>query len=117
MSDYYEHESVPGKAQRIYEWLIDYDAARTLIIYGDSSSGKSTAFWQAIGILRCNQREDCPHHIYKFQGGNTITAFELDENETDYAEERTVIILTTTSLPFGMAELMNADTMYFEREE
>ena len=113
------HPSIAEKADRLFEWLTEPDTRACLILYGDSATGKHTAFWAAIDRIRNMTyfRECIPHEIYKLSEGNTLIAYSVGEDITDYSESKTVIIVTCARLPPMMPDLLNANVMKFEREE
>ena len=113
------HSSIADKSERIFEWLTEPDSLPCLILYGDSATGKHTAFWAAIERIRNMTyfRECIPHEIYKLSEGNTLVAYSVGEDITDYSESKTVIIVTAKNIPPIMAGLLNADVMKFEHEE
>lgn len=112
------HDSIPTKIERIMEWLLDTDSKNILILYGGPQAGKSMAFWEAIERIRKMDlgTESRPCEIFLVQAGSTYTAYKTDEDDTDHGSPKTIIILTSPTVPEGMADLLDADIMLFTYE-
>ena len=115
------HPSIPSKVKRIVDWLLDDSSQHILILYGEMATGKSAAFWLAIeqiAEIEGNNINLVPCDIYLIAEGKSHIAFKSSfEDEEFYTDSKTVMILTTPILPLGMADLLSADTMKFEKED
>lgn len=129
-----QHPSIPEKVYRILAWLTNPDSQHALLLYGPGGSGKSLAFWEAIEQLKqmTPAERPLPKEVTLLQEGVSTVVFTLralhehlwehhhfshhGHNHNNILEGKTVIIVMSDHLPHGMADLLCADVMKFERE-
>lgn len=125
------HQSIAEKVYKILAWFTNPDSKRALILYGPMASGKTVAFWEAIEQLKgwAPEQRPLPKEITLLQEGISFLVFNLPEHleqnnnfshyehaHNNILEAKTVIMVKSHSLPHGMADLLWADTLKFQRE-
>lgn len=113
-----EHPSIPEKVYKLLVWFTNPDARSALVLYGPTNSGKTVALWEAIEQLKRMTPEDrhIPKEITLYQEGLSFLIFKLSDHTDSVLGEKTILVVTADRLPQGMAQLLCADKMKFERE-
>jgi hypothetical protein len=117
-----QHPSIPEKVYYILSWLTNPSSKHSLILYGPGGSGKSVALWEAIEQLKQMTPRDrpIPKTVSMLHEGHNNNIFTLAEHYWNHSENilegKTIIVVTTSHLPHGMADLLSADVLKFERE-
>ncbi len=122
-----QHPSIPEKVYNILAWLTSPSTRNALVLYGPIASGKTVAFWEAINQLKQINLRDrpIPMEVHLLTEGQSFMVYTMKEHHREHDQydyqhnilgQKTIIMVTSDRIPGGMADLLFADVMKFERE-
>lgn len=121
------HPSIPEKVYNILAWLTSPSTRNALVLYGPIASGKTIAFWEAIKQLKEMTPRDrpIPKEVHLLTEGQSFMVYTMKEHhheryhyeyQDNILDQKTIIMITSDRIPGGMADLLSANVMKFERE-